>query len=256
MLIKRPCVYTPKGKDRPLHIWLPEDWQTSGKRYPVLYFFDGHNLFSDSDATYGKAWGFPEFFAQWDRELILVGMECGHEGHERLSEYLPYPAEHPFFAQFQPLGEETFRWLREVVKPMIDAEYPTVPDRINTGIGGSSMGGLMALYGGVHHNDLFSKAACVSSAIGFCMGPLMAELEGCTLERPTKFYLSWGTKEARKRYVNRGDRSSPTYHHNRRVAEALKAKKAAVKLHCQVAGGHCEGDWERQIPVFMDYLWK
>ncbi len=256
MLIKQDCIYTPKGKNRPLHIWLPEGWKTSGKRYPVLYFFDGHNLFRDADATYGKSWGFAEFLAHWDQELILVGMECGHEGHERLSEYLPYPASHEFFQQFQPMGAQTFRWLLDVVKPLVDAAYPTLPDRAHTGIGGSSMGGLMAIYGGVHHNAHFSRAACVSSAIGFCMEPLMAQLDGCNLEKPSRFFLSWGTAEARKKRTDRGDRSSPSYRWNRRVADALKAKKARVKLYNQPGGRHCEADWEKQIPIFMDWLWR
>ncbi len=255
MIIKRPCVYTPKGKDRPLHIWLPDDWETSGKRYPVFYFFDGHNLFFNEDATYGKSWGLKEFLDKWDFELILVGMECGHEGHERLSEYLPYPAT-GFFRQFQPMGEETFRWILDTVKPLIDAEYPTLPDRAHTGIGGSSMGGLMALYGGVHFNAWFSRAACVSSAVGFCMEALMADVDTCRIEKPSRFYLSWGTKEARKLFVNRADRSSPTYRRNKAIGDALKAKKAAVRLHCQVGGRHCEADWEKQLPEFMDWLWK
>ncbi len=256
MVIKKSCIYTPKSKDRPLHIWLPEGWEASGKRYPVLYFFDGHNLFFDSDATYGKSWGFREFLEDWDLELILVGMECGHEGNERLSEYLPYPADPGFFQQFAPMGEETLRWILEVVKPMIDGTYPTLPDRNHTGIGGSSMGGLMALYAGVRHNDVFSRAACVSSAIGFCMEPLMADINACAPQKPSRFFLSWGTREARKRFVHRADRSSPTYRRNRAVSDALKAKKAAVRLHCQVGGGHCEADWEKQIPEFMNWLWK
>ena len=55
MIVKRDCIYTPKGKNRPLHIYLPDDYATSLDRYPVLYMFDGHNLFSDEDATYGKS---------------------------------------------------------------------------------------------------------------------------------------------------------------------------------------------------------
>ena len=89
MIVKRDCIYTPKGKNRPLHIYLPDDYLSGMDRYPVLYFFDGHNLFSDDDATYGKCWGLKTFLDKWDRKLILVGIECGHEGDERLSEYMP-----------------------------------------------------------------------------------------------------------------------------------------------------------------------
>ena len=258
MLIKRDFIYSPKGKNRPLHIWLPEDYETSGKRYPVMYFFDGHNLFLNEDATYGKSWGLGEFLASWDREIILVGMECGHEGDERLSEYLPYRVWlHKFLRKFPPMGQQTMDWIVNEIKPMIDREYRTLPDREHTGIGGSSMGGIMSLYAGVHYNEWFSKAACVSSAIGFCMGSLMRDIRSSAISPDTRFYLSWGTKEA---YGNKNpdidDRHSKTYRWNKRAGDAVAAKGAKVSYYCQVGGAHCEADWEKQNPIFMDYLWK
>ena len=258
MLIKRDFIYTPKGKNRPLHIWLPEDYETSGKNYPVMYFFDGHNLFLNEDATYGKSWGLGEFLAGWDQEIILVGIECGHEGHERLSEYLPYRVFfHKLFRKFPPMGQKTMDWIVHEIKPFIDQEYRTLPDRDNTGIGGSSMGGIMSLYAGVHYNAWFSKAACVSSAMIFCMGALLRDIRKCELSPDTKFFLSWGTKEA---YGNKNpdidDRHSKTYQCNKRAADAIAAKGPKTQLYCQVGGAHCEADWEKQNPIFMDYLWK
>ena len=52
---------TPYGLTRRTFVYLPDDWQTSGKKYPVLYMFDGHNLFFDSTATYGTCWGLKEY---------------------------------------------------------------------------------------------------------------------------------------------------------------------------------------------------
>ena len=52
MIIKRDFIYSPKGENRRLHIYLPEDYYQSTERYPVMYFFDGHNLYFDADATY------------------------------------------------------------------------------------------------------------------------------------------------------------------------------------------------------------
>ena len=89
MVIKQPFYYPPGKSDRTLHIYLPEG---RGGRFPVMYFFDGHNLFFDSDATYGKSWGLKEFLDGWSKSMIVVGMECSHRGNERLEEYLPYPA--------------------------------------------------------------------------------------------------------------------------------------------------------------------
>ena len=255
MIVKQDFIYTPKGANRPLHIYLPDDWAESGKRYPVMYFFDGHNLFFDHDATYGKCWGFKEFLDSWDKELIMVGIECGHEGQERLSEYLPYPAQ-GYFGQFEPTGEATMDWIVNEIKPMIDEKYPTIPFRECTGIGGSSMGGIMALYAGVHYNRWFSKAACVSTAMGFCMEPLMEDLEHSDVSRDTRFYMSWGTKESRGHDAPlRGDRSSPAYHNHKAVSKVLKGRKAKVKQECQIGGGHCEADWEKLVPGFMNFLW-
>ena len=258
MIVKRDCIYTPKGKNRPLHIYLPDDYATRLDRYPVFYMFDGHNLFSDSDATYGKCWGLKEFLDRWDQKLILVGIECGHDGDERLSEYLPYRTMTPAkWAMFKPMGQTTMDWIVNEIKPMIDANYRTLPDREFTGIGGSSMGGIMSLYAGVRYNHVFSKAACVSSAIGFCVRPMMKDIRNCSIHPNSRFFLSWGTREAYGlKDPTREDRSSRTYKWNRQAAAILTEKNADTKLYCQVEGRHCEADWEKQNPIYMDYLWK
>ena len=258
MIVKRDCIYTPKGKNRPLHIYLPDDYTNGMDRYPVLYMFDGHNLFSDKDATYGKCWGLKEFLDGWDQRLIVVGIECGHEGDERLSEYLPYRTMTPAkWAMFKPLGSTTMDWIVNEIKPMIDREYRTLPDREFTGIGGSSMGGIMALFAGVRYNHIFSKAACVSSAIGFCVRPMMKDIRNCSIHPNSRFYLSWGTREAYGlKDSTKEDRFSRTYKWNKRAADLLTGRGAHVKLYCQVEGRHCEADWEKQNPIYMDYLWK
>lgn len=75
MIIKRDFGYGPEGENRPLHIYLPENYGRTDERYPVTYFFDGHNLFYDSDATYGKCWGLKTFLDQWSKDMIVVGLE-------------------------------------------------------------------------------------------------------------------------------------------------------------------------------------
>ena len=258
MIIKQDFLYTPVGKNRMLHIYLPDDYEQSQERYPVMYFFDGHNLYNNEDATYGKSWGLKDFLDGWDKKMIVVGIECGHDGEERLSEYLPYPANKgSHFDRFDPRGDETMQWILSEVKPLIDLEYRTIPFRECTGIAGSSMGGLMALYAVVHYNRWFSKGGCVSSAIGFCMRPLMTDMRKNALSPDTRIYLSWGTKEAwGLKDPSKLDRSSKTYGWNKKVADHAQNEGAAVLMDCQVGGGHCEADWEKLIPAFMNFLWR
>ena len=187
----------------------------------------------------------------------MVGIECGHDGEERLREYLPYPANKTsHFGRFEPLGDATMQWILSEVKPLIDLEYRTIPFRECTGIAGSSMGGLMALYAVTHYNRWFSKGGCVSTAMGFCMRPLMADLRKVPISPDTRVYLSWGTREAYGLHnPDKDDRTSKTYGWNKKVADYLQTRGTTNKLHCQIGGGHCEADWEKLVPAFMNFLW-
>lgn len=257
MIIKRDMYYPPKNSNRRLHIYLPDNYYETDERYPVMYFFDGHNLYFDQDATYGKAWGLKDFLDRWDKPLIIVGMECSHEGYERLSEYMPYRFFRKYFGLTESLGDATMQWVINDIKPMIDREYRTYPFRECTGIGGSSMGGLMAIYGLVHYNNWFSKGACLSSAVGFCMPSLMKDMKASWIDPDTRAFLSWGTKEAKGvKDIWSEDRSSGTYRRNKACANKFLEKNAIPRLYCQQGGAHCEADWEKQIPIFMDFLWK
>lgn len=69
MIEKKDVTITPLGLQRRLHIYLPDDYYQSKETYPVMYMFDGHNLFYDEDATYGKSWGLKEFLDQYDKKF-------------------------------------------------------------------------------------------------------------------------------------------------------------------------------------------
>ena len=254
MIIKRNFDYY--GANRPLHIYLPDTYDQTDERYPVMYFFDGHNLFHDSDATYGKSWGLKTFLKNWNKNMIIVGMECSHEGNERLEEYLPYPATTDAFGPLAVKGNRTLEWIVNQIKPMIDQEYRTYPNRQCTGIAGSSMGGLMSIRGVIHYNEVFSKAACVSSAIGFCPEAVMADVHDTPIDPDTRVYLSWGSREAWGEHdPDREDPRSPSYQWNHTVARRVTEQGGAAWAYCQAGGGHCEADWEKLVPDFMDFLW-
>ena len=256
MLIKRDMLFTPAGKNRPLHIWLPEGYDNGAERYPVMYFFDGHNLFSDQDATYGKSWGLLRFLQGWEKPIIVVGIECGHEGNERLYEYCPYHFRGKFWGDLNGTGAATMDFMAQELKPMIDREYRTYACREATAIGGSSMGGLMSLYAAVKFNHVYSKAACVSSTISPCMPSLREDIRAAAIEADTRVYLSWGTKEANsRRRAQVGDYDTPTAKNNQEIARLIEEKGALTRVVCQRGGSHCEASWEQLVPGFMDFLW-
>ena len=162
MIFKKEVWITPYQMKRRLHIYVPDDAMTNGQRCPVLYMYDGHNLFEDNEATYGKSWGLKDYLDRTSIPLIVVGMECNHEGNSRLVEYCPYTFTDRQFGTITGSGKAMMRWVVDELKPLIDRELPTLPERASTWIGGSSMGGLMSLYTITAHNDVFSHAACLS----------------------------------------------------------------------------------------------
>ena len=151
---------------RKVYLYLPESYREEpDRRYPVMYMFDGHNVFFDEDATFGKSWGMNDFMESSEKQLIIVGVECNHRGNQRLSEYAPVSFSDPKLGKIRGRGSATMNWMVGELKPYIDERYRTLPDRENTIIAGSSMGGLMALYAVTAYNHVFSRAACLSPSL-------------------------------------------------------------------------------------------
>jgi predicted alpha/beta superfamily hydrolase len=147
------------------------------------------------------------------------------------------------------------QWIVSELKPLIDREYRTWPHREATGIGGSSMGGLMSLYAAVCYNEWFSKAACVSSSISPCMAPLRRDIKKSSLSPDTRVYLSWGTEEAFRRNPDDPMKSLTAQHNLTIQADLQEQHGILTDLCCQIGGGHNEASWEKQIPRFMNFLW-
>ncbi len=251
--------YWPRGGTRTLHIYLPDWYYDSNERLPVTYFFDGHNLFFDEHATYGRSWRLSRFLDRWEKPMIVVGIECSHEGDARLDEYSPY-RKRLLGHNVLGLGEDTFQWIIGDVKPSIDEQYRTWPHREATGIAGSSMGGLMSLYGAICHNATFGKAAVLSAGLRFNRKELLRDLNSATISADTRVYLSWGERESGRIYRHKDGSFDPYLdsaeaHATNELALALGGYGVATMTYCQQNGRHREADWERQIPLFMDFLW-
>lgn len=142
---------------RDLIVWLPPSYGKSRRRrYPVLYMHDGQNLFDPAASFLGYDWQADETADALIRkkkmkEIIIVGISSTPD---RLSEYSD-----------APLGRCYARFLVSVVKPFIDATYRTKPDRKNTAVMGSSMGGLISFLLVWRYPEVFSQAGCLSTAL-------------------------------------------------------------------------------------------
>ena len=239
----------PTEKPRRLYIYLPKDYEASERRYPVLYMFDGHNVFYNSHATYGKSWGMKEYLQKTKLPLILVGVECNPEGNRRLSEYSPWDFDRRQTGFIEGRGKETMDWIVKTLKPSVDEEFRTLPDRDHTMIAGSSMGGLMTVWAMIAYNDVFSRGAALSPCL-FLHPRQMAALirEKTPLAQPTRIYMDYGSAEW-------GGRCAGHWAEMFRTAARLSRAGAHTAARVVPGAVHNEAAWEKRIPVFMDYLY-
>ena len=238
------------NEPRGVYLYLPVDYDWSPeRRYPVLYMFDGHNLFLDSEATYGKSWNLDAFLGQYDEPFIIVGLECDHRGNSRLTEYAPWDNPRTPMGPIEGKGELLFDWIIRELKPVIDQNYRTWPQREATAVAGSSMGGLMAYYGVLKHNDVFSKAAALSPSLFLYPGPLHELINSADLNPDTRLYMSMGSTELRR--------------NRRRIwqllqgfSKPLNRKDIMTHINYVKGGRHDEASWEKESPEWFDFLWK
>ena len=236
----------PTAKPRRLYVYLPREYGNSERRYPVLYMFDGHNVFYDSHATYGKSWGMKDYLEKSRLPLILVAVECNPEGNRRLFEYTPWTFSRRGVGRVDALGKETMDWFTGTLKPEIDRAYRTLPDREHTLIAGSSMGGLMALYAVVEYNHVFSRAAALSPSLWVDPKRMAEMVRSHPLQSPTRIYMDMGTGEAKK-----GSRLLTGLFE---TAKELTRSGADVAARVVPGAQHNEAAWEKRIPVFLPYL--
>ena len=184
-------------EERLAYIYLPESYLTERrKRYPVLYMFDGHNVFFDEDATYGKSWGMKEYMDATETQMIIAAVECNHSpDHGRLKEYSPFDFRERGFGEIQGRGRTTMEWMVNSFKAEIDRDFRTLPDRDHTFIAGSSMGGLMSLYAVTRYNKVFSRAAALSPSIWFGGEKLDKILRSARIQPDTVVYMDYGARE-------------------------------------------------------------
>ena len=217
---------------RSAYVYLPESygWDEC-RRYPVLYMFDGHNVFFDQDATYGKSWGMKEYLDQTQTQLIVAAVECSHSpDNGRLSEYSPYDFADPQLGRFRGLGRETMEWLIHDFKSEIDRQYRTLPDREHTFLAGSSMGGLMSLYGVMEFNHVFSRAGALSPSVWVAPGKLSKLAREAELGRETVIYTDYGSEEGRQRPKVAGQLS--------KLANILESRDVMVTRRIVPGGTH------------------
>lgn len=236
-------VHSPQlDNERHLLVYLPPSYGAGERRYPVLYMHDGQNLF-DPATSFAGEWAVDQTLeAASEDGLEAIVVAIPNMGADRTNEYSPFRDPKSGGGR----GDDYLRFIVETVKPLIDADFRTVPGRAHTGIAGSSMGGLISLYAFFRFRHIFGFAGVMSPSLWFADRAIMKWLE----KQPFaggRIYIDVGMKEGQK-----------TLDDVMRLRDLLEAKgyRNLRDLLCVVdtAGDHSERAWARRLHRELHFL--
>ncbi len=151
-------------EERTIRIWTPKTYNPAdtSKRYAVLYMHDGQNCFDDATSYVGE-WGIDETITEFMEQkgyegTIVVGIDCSNYREPEMK---------PNWENEDSLADRYSDFIVNTVKPYVDSNYNTYTDRAHTGVGGSSMGGLISFYMGMKYAEVFDYELCFAPAFLF-----------------------------------------------------------------------------------------
>ncbi|HXC96509.1 MAG TPA: alpha/beta hydrolase-fold protein [Edaphobacter sp.] len=262
----RTLTSTTFGDPQTLRIWLPpgyNDPANAQKRYPVLYMFDGENLFDACTSSLHREWRIDESLtrliaANLIEPLIVVGIDS--PGKRRADEYIPYAD--PFFSAPEPHGRLLPEFLATEVLPLINRELHTIPDPDHTAIGGSSYGSIAALYALLHRPDLFHLALLESTSLQVGNGQLLRDTLSLVVG-PRRVSVGVGTNElgnfqqfARDRAIEPDAFNAGFVQLSEQLVTNLKAamNHPTVVFIKQPGAMHDENAWAERFPDAIKFL--
>ncbi len=238
-----------------LRVWLPpgyDDPANAGRHYPVLYLNDGQNLFEASTSFTGVEWQVDETSERLVREgvilpMMVVGID--NAGKDRLREYMPHRSLQPMMLRVQ--GSRYPNFLIKEVMPFVAQNYRVASGPETTGLGGSSLGALVALYTAASRPDVIGRLLLESPSLWASNRQIIRESRA--IERwPQRIFLATGTAEA-----GRPEKDQSMVDDVRELAAILRRAgldDTRLRLVVEEGGTHHESAWARRFPEALAFL--
>ena len=225
-------------------VYLPPNYHSSTKKYPVIYMQDAQNLF-DAKTSYAGEWKVDEtlneIYKKTNKGFIVVGIENG--GEERINEYTPW--EHQKYGGGK--GDIYINFIVNTLKPYIDENYRTKPQQKYTGLIGSSLGGLISYYGGLKYPNIFGKISALSTSFWFS-------------DEVIKFTEEYGKVNNQKLYLLVGGKEGENMDTDTQKMEKLLLKtgfkQRNLRTKINPEGKHNEAFWSSEFKGVVSWLYN
>jgi len=238
-----------------LRVWLPpgyDDAGNSGRYYPVLYLNDGQNLFEAATSFTGIEWQVDETAERLIGEgavppLIIVGIDNATK--DRIREYMPHRSIHPMMLRVQ--GRFYPDFLMKEVMPFVERNYRVATGPENTGLGGSSLGALIALYTVMARPGVIGRLLLESPSLWASHRQAIKESRSVR-SWPERIYVAAGTAEAASAELSR-----TVVDDARELAAILRRlvlSEKRLRLVIKDGAGHNEAAWAERFPEALQFL--
>ena len=242
------------GNTRLLRVWLPPDYDGWGDtRYPVLYLNDGQNLFDPLTAFAGVHWQVGEtatrlLAEQKIRPLIIVGID---NTKNRACEYIPYRSKDP--RVLRPQGKCYPDFLQREVMPLIEERYSISRGPENTGLGGSSLGGLITLYTQLAAPGVFGRLLIESPSLFVANRKALKESSRFAIW-PARTYLGMGTQETAD--AEKNARIVADARELEAILREAGLDEQRLKVRIEEGAAHTEAAWAARFPEALEFLYS
>ena len=245
-----------------MRVLLPKNYETdTDRRYPVVYFHDGQNVFYSKEAYVGHSWKvIPAIKRNPDISRMIV-VAIDNDGLQRMNEYSAWKFMESNIPgmQFGGKGVEYGEFVMDVVKPFIDQEYRTLADREHTAMIGSSLGGNITQFLGLEYQDQIGCLGVFSSANWLHQEAFDRYIERKNLYPDQRIFIYVGTEEAddtdktlmagniKQAYID----SSLRYYHDV-IQQGVALENIAIRI--QSGAIHHEEAWAEHLPECLRFL--
>jgi predicted alpha/beta superfamily hydrolase len=242
------------GNRRDILVYLPPGYRRFRRQhYPVLYLQDGQNVFDAATAFSGVEWGVDETAQRLIRRRLIepiIIVAIANTGPDRIHEYSPtrgvIDSKAKRKKRSRGLARKYAKFLIRELKPFIDSNYRTKPEAEFTGLGGSSLGGLLTMTLGLWYPNVFTRLAVLSPSVWWDNEIIVSGVLALEEKLPLKIWLDTGSAE-------------PGWERARNLCSALLDRGwnlyDDLEYHEIEGGDHSEAAWAARVDPVLRFLY-